>query len=55
MKEIRTILASSSGIKLIDDTEKSGYPVPLNISGQDEVYVGRLRKNPALKMPWICG
>ncbi|MGI6595653.1 MAG: aspartate-semialdehyde dehydrogenase [Elusimicrobia bacterium] len=58
INDIRKILASSSGLNLIDEPEKSGYPIPVNISGKDEVYVGRIRKNPvfdnALDM-WVVG
>ncbi|MCX8082863.1 MAG: aspartate-semialdehyde dehydrogenase [bacterium] len=58
VEEIRTILTSSPGVKVIDQPEKSGYPVPVNVSGQDDVYVGRLRKNPAFENAldmWVVG
>ncbi|MGC8977127.1 MAG: aspartate-semialdehyde dehydrogenase [Candidatus Ratteibacteria bacterium] len=49
LKKAREILEKSPGIKLIDQPEKSLYPVPLFASGKDEVFVGRIRKNPALE------
>ncbi|MCS7179863.1 MAG: aspartate-semialdehyde dehydrogenase [bacterium] len=49
VKKAREILEKSPGIKVIDQPEKSLYPVPLLVSGKDEVFVGRIRKNPALE------
>jgi len=36
-------------VEVIDDPGKSSYPLPLAASGKDGVYVGRIRKNPALE------
>jgi len=47
VNKARKILEKFPGIKVIDLPEKSLYPVPLSVSGKDEVYIGRLRKNPA--------
>lgn len=58
IEEIRKLLVSSPGVKVIDMPEKSGYPVPINVSGKDDVYVGRLRKNPAFENAldmWVSG
>jgi len=49
LKEIKEILLNFPGIKLIDEPEKNLYPTPLLSSGKDEVFVGRIRKNPALE------
>ncbi|MCM8766484.1 MAG: aspartate-semialdehyde dehydrogenase [Candidatus Omnitrophica bacterium] len=49
IKKAREILEKSPGIKVIDQPEKSLYPTPLLASGKDEVFVGRIRKNPALE------
>jgi len=46
--EVRELLASSPGVEVVDEPAKSAYPLPLTASGKDSVYVGRLRKNPAL-------
>ncbi|MBN1445645.1 MAG: aspartate-semialdehyde dehydrogenase [Candidatus Omnitrophica bacterium] len=47
--EIKELLASSPGVEVIDEPGKSSYPVPFAASGKDGVYVGRIRKNPALE------
>lgn len=58
IKEIREILSISPGVKVIDEPEKAGYPVPVNVSGKDDVYIGRLRKNTAFDNAvdmWVVG
>ncbi len=58
IEEAREILASSAGIKVLDEPGDSVYPVPLDSSGKDDIFVGRLRKNPALENSidmWVVG
>ncbi|HOK79264.1 MAG TPA: aspartate-semialdehyde dehydrogenase [bacterium] len=58
INECREILKSSKGVKLLDEPENAKYPLPLEVSGKDDVYVGRLRKNPALDNAidmWVVG
>jgi aspartate-semialdehyde dehydrogenase len=47
-EEVRGLLAGSPGIKVIDEPQKSLYPMALEASGRDEVFVGRIRKDPSL-------
>jgi len=47
--EVRDILSSFPGVKVIDEPEKSLYPTPLLASGKDKVFVGRIRENTALE------
>ncbi|MCM8785031.1 MAG: aspartate-semialdehyde dehydrogenase [Candidatus Omnitrophica bacterium] len=49
IKKAREVLEKFPGIKVIDQPEKSLYPTPLFVSGKDEVFVGRIRKNPAFE------
>ncbi len=44
-EEAKKILANSPGIKVIDEPENSFYPTPIEVSGKDKVFVGRIRKN----------
>ena len=58
IKEIKKLLNSSPGVQVIDEPENSKYPVPVNVSGKDDVYVGRIRKSTALDNGldmWIVG
>ncbi len=56
--QAREVLASAPGVKLVDDLSKKMYPMPLDTSDQDIVFVGRIR--PDLTDPnglclWCCG
>ena len=44
--EAKKILANSPGVKIIDEPENSLYPTAIEVSSNDEVFVGRIRKNP---------
>lgn len=41
----RKALAEAPGVKLLDDTDKLEYPMPMTATGQYDVEVGRLRKS----------
>ena len=43
--ELRDALSKAPGIVVQDDPENSIYPMPLNVDGKDEVYVGRIRRD----------
>jgi len=45
--EAGDILSASPGLKVLDDYRKSLYPVPLEVAGKDEVYIGRIREDPS--------
>jgi aspartate-semialdehyde dehydrogenase len=44
--EVKRTLAQSPGIKIIDDVKNCVYPLPINAEGKDEVFVGRIRRDP---------
>ena len=43
--EVRAILARAPGVKIVDDRAKNYFPMPVDASGQDDVLVGRVRKD----------
>jgi aspartate-semialdehyde dehydrogenase len=45
--EARTLLGSSPGIIVQDDPHARLYPTPHEVAGTDEVYVGRIRRDPS--------
>ncbi|MEQ9288455.1 MAG: aspartate-semialdehyde dehydrogenase [Cyclobacteriaceae bacterium] len=56
LKEVKEILAATSGIVLQDDPANNLYPMPLTAHNKDEVFVGRLRvdeSNPNSLNMWI--
>ncbi len=46
---VRSILRKSRGVKVLDDPRNKIYPMPKDCEGKDEVFVGRIRKDPAVK------
>ena len=58
VEQVREVIAKAPGCKLVDDLANKQYPMPLETSGQDIVYVGRIR--PDLTDDngiclWCCG
>jgi len=45
--QVRQLLSTASGVAVIDDPEKSQYPMPITAVGRDEVFVGRIREDPS--------
>jgi aspartate-semialdehyde dehydrogenase len=43
--EVRTILSNAPGVKIVDDRVKNYFPMPIDASGQDDVLVGRIRRD----------
>jgi aspartate-semialdehyde dehydrogenase len=46
VEEARELLAGMPGLELVDDPATHGYPTALSSAGRDEVFVGRLRRDP---------
>lgn len=45
LSEVRDVLRNGEGIILQDDIASQEYPMPLDVVGRDEVFVGRVRKD----------
>ncbi|HKY19400.1 MAG TPA: aspartate-semialdehyde dehydrogenase [Rhizomicrobium sp.] len=43
--EVKTLLASAPGVKLVDDWAGNYFPMPKDASGQGDVLAGRIRKD----------
>ncbi len=58
VEEARAVLAKAPGVKLVDDLANKQYPMPLDTTDQDIVFVGRIRPDltddNALCL-WCCG
>jgi len=55
--ELKQILAGAPGVVLQDDIKNNLYPMPLYSSNQDEVFVGRIRRDISLDNGlsfWVC-
>ena len=54
LDEVREILSHTKGVTVQDDVEKSLYPMPLYSEGKDEVFVGRIRRDPSQPKTLNC-
>ncbi|MBT3352593.1 MAG: aspartate-semialdehyde dehydrogenase, partial [Nitrospinaceae bacterium] len=48
-EEARELLSNSQGIEVVDDPDLRVYPTALLASGQDPVYVGRIRRDSSVE------
>lgn len=58
VEEFSKAIENGKGLTLIDNPGKKEYPMPLFLSGTDDVYVGRIRKdiaNPNVMVFWVVG
>jgi aspartate-semialdehyde dehydrogenase len=46
-EECRELLAAAPGVQVIDDPADGLYPLPIDAAGQDQVLVGRIRRDPS--------
>jgi aspartate-semialdehyde dehydrogenase len=46
--EARAILSLAPGVLVYDDPSHRIYPMPLDVAGRDEVYVGRIREDESI-------
>ena len=58
VERARELIANAPGAKLVDDLKNKQYPMPLDTSDQDIVFVGRIREDltdPNGLNLWCCG
>lgn len=57
-EECRDLLRNAPGVEVIDDVREQEYPMPLYSSGQDQVFVGRIRRDRTVENGlnlWVVG
>ncbi len=47
-QQVREVLESATGVKIVDDVETKTFPMPVLASGQDDVLVGRIRQDGSI-------
>ncbi|ODS89161.1 MAG: aspartate-semialdehyde dehydrogenase [Chryseobacterium sp. SCN 40-13] len=47
LNDVRKILSETPGVQLMDEVKSGMYPTPLFAEGKDEVFVGRIRRDPS--------
>ena len=58
VEQVREVIANAPGVKLVDDLGAKQYPMPLDTTDQDLVFVGRIRPDLTDKNGvclWCCG
>jgi aspartate-semialdehyde dehydrogenase len=57
-QQCRDVLAAAPGVAVVDDPHGARYPLAIEAAGRDEVFVGRIRRDPShercLNM-WVVG
>ncbi|HLC19270.1 MAG TPA: aspartate-semialdehyde dehydrogenase [Thermodesulfobacteriota bacterium] len=48
-EEVRSVLEEAPGVVVLDEPEKAIYPTPVDAADRDEVFVGRIRKDPTVR------
>jgi aspartate-semialdehyde dehydrogenase len=43
--QVRQMLGTAPGVKIVDDVERNHFPMPKDASGQDPILVGRIRQD----------
>lgn len=59
-EQVREILGSAAGVKILDDRKNNRHPMPLDASGTDDIYVGHIRQDESIADGrginlWIAG
>ena len=47
-KQVRDLLSTAPGVLVLDDREHNRFPMPIDASGKDGIYVGRIRQDESL-------
>lgn len=56
--EAREAIAAFPGIQIRDETTSQSYPMPLDVAGEGDCFVGRIRTDCAMENGlsfWVCG
>jgi aspartate-semialdehyde dehydrogenase len=57
-EDCRALLADATGVRVVDDPAAGGYPTSIDSVGQDDVLVGRIRRDPSAERTlnlWTSG
>lgn len=58
LERARKLIAGAPGVQLQEDWQANRFPMPMDVSGKDDVWVGRIRQDLSnangLEL-WICG
>lgn len=46
--EVRDLLSKAPGVTVLDDRENNRFPMPIDASGEDDIFVGRIRQDESI-------
>ncbi|MHC4396503.1 MAG: aspartate-semialdehyde dehydrogenase [Planctomycetota bacterium] len=58
--QVRDLLSTAPGVSLIDDRENNRFPMPIDATGKDDIFVGRIRQDESIAENrginiWVAG
>jgi len=58
--QVRDLLSTAPGVTVMDDRENNRFPMPIDASGKDDVFVGRIRQDESIAENrginiWVAG
>lgn len=59
-EQVRDLLSTAPGVSIIDDRENNRFPMSIDASGKDDIYVGRIREDESISENrginiWVAG
>jgi len=59
-EQVRDLLSTAPGVAVLDDREHNRFPMPIDASGKDEIFVGRIRQDQSIPENrginiWVAG
>ena len=59
-EQVSDLLSTAPGVTLLDDRENNRFPMPIDVSYKDDIFVGRIRQDESLPDNrginlWVCG
>jgi len=59
-EEVRDLLSTAPGVSVLDDREHNRFPMPIDATGKDDVFVGRIRRDESIPENrginlWVAG
>ncbi len=58
--QVRELLSTAPGVSVLDDRENNRFPMPIDATGRDDVFVGRIRQDESIAENrginiWVAG
>ena len=59
-EQVRDLLSTAPGVSVLDDRENTRFPMPIDATGKDDIFVGRIRQDESIPENhginiWVAG